>query len=83
MRSSVKPPLATLEVPFQVESISQAPAPKGESGVWHRYIISQGMANTITGLRAGTHAEVVVIVGDIVQRLNERRLGNHRPKPKS
>jgi hypothetical protein len=77
-----KPTQTVLELPFQVDSISQAPAPEGGSGVWHRYVISQG-TNTITGLRAGTHAEVTVLVDEIVQRLNERRLGNHRPKPKA
>jgi hypothetical protein len=73
---------AVLELPFQIDSISEAPAPEGAHGIWHRYVISQGV-NIITGLRAGTRDEVAVLVADIVVRLNERRLGTHRPKPKA
>ena len=68
-----------LEVPFRIDSITKTKAPDGEDGDWHSYIISQG-ANTITGVRAGSHAEVTTLVGDMVERLNERRLGKHRPK---
>jgi len=38
--------------------------------------------NTIEGVRAGTHAEVTTLVHDMVERLNERREGKHRPKAK-
>src|SRR4030095_6997618 len=49
-----------LELPFKVDSISRATAPTGADGVWHSYVISQG-TNTITGIRAGTHAEVTTL----------------------
>jgi hypothetical protein len=49
--------------------------------MWHRYVISQGK-NTIEGVRAGTDAEVTTLVHDMIERLNERREGKHRPKSK-
>jgi hypothetical protein len=70
-----------LELPFKIDSISRTEAPDGAEGVWHSYVISQG-ANTITGVRAGTQAEVTTLLHDMVERLNERRLGKHRPKTK-
>jgi hypothetical protein len=78
----MKPAAATealLEVPFRVESITPVEAPKGSDGVWHRYVIMQG-TNEITGLRAGTQAEVTRLVDDMIERLNERRLGKHKKK---
>jgi hypothetical protein len=71
----------TVELPFKLESIAKATAPGGADGIWHRYVISQG-TNTIEGVRAGTHAEVAILVHDMVERLNERREGKHRPKSK-
>ena len=71
----------TVELPFKLESIAKAAAPGGAEGMWHRYIISQG-TNMIEGVRAGTHAEVTTLVHDMVERLNERREGKHRPKAK-
>ena len=68
-----------LELPFKVDSISRAPAPPGAEGVWHSYVISQGM-NTITGMRAGTHAEVTTLLQDMIERLNDRRAGRTRPR---
>jgi hypothetical protein len=70
-----------VELPFKLESISQAAAPGGAEGVWHSYVISQG-TNTIEGVRAGTHAEVTTLVLDMVERLNARREGKFRPKSK-
>ena len=70
----------TVELPFKLESIAKATAPGGADGLWHRYVISQG-ANTIEGVRAGTHAEVTTLVHGMVERLNERREGK-RPKAK-
>ena len=66
------------KIPFKVDLIAETAAPEGSQGPWHRYIISQG-SNTITGARAGTHAEVRVQLDEMVDRLNDRRLGN-RPK---
>jgi hypothetical protein len=65
---------SVLESPFKVDSIVKTKAPEGAEGVWCSYVISQG-ANTIEGVRAGTHAEVTALVEEMVERLNERRLG--------
>jgi hypothetical protein len=66
---------------FRVDSIAQAPAPDGGDGLWHRYVITQG-PNTITGLRAGTRAEVGTLVDGMVEALNERRMGKQPQGPK-
>jgi hypothetical protein len=68
-----------LELPFKVDSISRTAAPPGAEGVWHCYIISQG-TNTITGVRAGTHAEITTQLQDMIERLNDRRAGKKRPR---
>jgi hypothetical protein len=68
-----------LELPFKVDSISMSSAPAGAEGVWHSYVISQG-TNTITGVRAGTHAEVTTLLQDMIERLNERRAGKKRTR---
>jgi hypothetical protein len=70
-----------VELPFKLESITKAAAPDGAEGVWHSYVISQG-TNTIAGVRAGTHAEVTLLVNDMVERLNARREGKFRAKSK-
>jgi hypothetical protein len=63
-----------LEMPFRLESISKTAPPDGAEGVWHCYVISQG-TNSITGVRAGTHAEVTTLLEQMIERLNERRSG--------
>lgn len=63
-----------LELPFKVDSILTSAAPAGAEGLWHSYVISQG-TNVITGIRAGTHSEVRMLVDGMVERLNERRAG--------
>ena len=63
-----------LELPFKVDSIVTSAAPVGAAGLWHSYVISQG-TNVITGIRAGTHSEVRMLVDGMVERLNERRSG--------
>ena len=68
-----------LELPFKVDSITRTTAPAGSEGVWHSYVISQG-TNTITGMRAGTHAEVTAMLQDMIERLNDRRAGKKRPR---
>jgi hypothetical protein len=68
-----------LELPFKVDSIASTAAPAGAEGVWHSYVISQG-TNTITGIRAGTHAEVSMLLQEMIERLNERRAGKKRPR---
>lgn len=70
-----------VEAPFRVDSISKASPPEGSEGVWYRYVISQG-TNLISGVRSGAQAEVTSLVGEMVERLNERRVGKNRPKIK-
>jgi len=70
--------LAEIDLPFRVDLISEAPAPDGSSDIWHQYVISQG-SNTITGMRPGARVEVAHQLAEMVQRLNERRMGK---KPK-
>ena len=70
-----------MELPFKLDSIAKAAAPSGAAGVWHSYVISQG-ANTIEGVRAGTHEEVAERLRELIERLNERREGKTRPKAK-
>lgn len=74
MKSSTGAVETVLELPFKIDSVVQTDAPPNCEGPWCRYVISQGV-NTITGLRAGTCAEVTVLIGDMVERLNERRRG--------
>jgi len=64
-----------LDHPFEVSSITRADAPEGAvSASWYRYEIAQG-ANAIVGHREGSLQAVTQAVGEIVIRLNERRLG--------
>jgi hypothetical protein len=70
---------ASVEMPFKLDSISETAAPGDATGLWHRYVISQG-TNTIDGTRAGTHEEVAMRLREVVERLNERREGKSRPK---
>jgi hypothetical protein len=71
-----------IALPFTVDSISRTAAPKGAEGVWHSYVISQG-PNTIEGIRAGTQTEVTMQLNEMVERLNERRMGKTRPRSKA
>jgi hypothetical protein len=70
---------AWLEVPFILGSVTPADAPPGAEGPWHRYIILQG-TNEITGLRAGSQAEVTRLVDAMIEQLNERRIGKQKKK---
>jgi hypothetical protein len=70
---------ASVEMPFKLDSICETTAPSGATGMWHRYVISQG-TNMIDGTRAGTHEEVAMRLRELVERLNERREGRTRPK---
>jgi len=73
--------------PYEIESIRRVKAPPGTEGSdWHRYIIVQGK-NTINGYRQGILEEVTMDVEEIVEQLNQRRLGkrgrvNLVPTPK-
>ncbi|MGH8177813.1 MAG: hypothetical protein ACREV5_16275 [Steroidobacter sp.] len=81
MSRAPSPTETVLELPFKVDSIAKTAAPEGSDGLWHCYVISQG-TNTITGVRAGSHTEVAMQLSEMVERLNERRIGKHRPKTK-
>lgn len=82
MSKAANPTETVLELQFKVDSIAKSAAPNGAEGVWHSYVISQG-ANTITGVRAGTHNEVAMLLEQMVERLNERRAGKTRPRSKA
>jgi len=64
----------SVEDSFRIDEIVRAPAPDGSGAMWHRYVISQG-TNTIAGLRAGGHFDVLSQVQAMVERLNLRRMG--------
>ena len=73
---------ALVGVPFHLESIHPAPAPDGSGGTWYRYVLTQGSANTITGIRSGTRQEVSERIEAMVVTLNERRLGKYKSPSK-
>lgn len=68
----------SIQQPFRIDELVRAPAPDGGDGMWHRYVISQG-TNTIAGLRAGKHVDVLSQIETMVERLNQRRMGK-RPR---
>lgn len=72
---------ANHEVPFRLASLKETDAPNGCAGTWYRYVIMQG-TNEITGLRSGPEVEVTDLVRDMVERLNERRIGKTKPRGK-
>ena len=78
-KKAASPTETFLEAPFKVDSITMTSAPNGAEGVWHSYVISQGV-NTIAGVRAGTQADVATQLHDMIERLNERRAGKTRPR---
>lgn len=82
MRKSALSTESAQELPFRLESLVRAETPAGSEGTWYRYVISQG-SNQITGVRSGEQAEVTQMVGEMVERLNERRAGKTRPKAKT
>jgi hypothetical protein len=69
------------EIQYRLESIDPAATPQGSEGTWFKYVIAQG-ANLITGLYAGDKAQVDFAVREMVERLNERRVGKTRPRIK-
>lgn len=72
---------STLETPYQLRSIVLTATPEGGQGTWYRYVIEQGSRH-ITGLRAGSEAEVDVAVREMIAGLNERSSGKNKKKPK-
>jgi hypothetical protein len=61
--------------PFRIVEFAKADPPSGQPGTeWYRYVISQGRA-AMAGMRQGSRESVIAAVEDIVNRMNERRLG--------
>lgn len=81
-RAAVPATEANHETPFRLESLARTSTPAGSEGTWYRYVISQG-TNQITGVRSGEQSEVTHLVGEMVERLNERRAGKTRPRAKT
>jgi len=73
--------------PYEIVSVKKADPPPGVEGSnWHRYEIAQG-SNIIQGCRQGSLKSVTTAVEEMVDQLNERRLGkrgrvNLVPTPK-
>lgn len=78
-KKAANPTETVLEQQFKVDSILQTAAPQGAQGIWHSYVISQG-ENMINGACAGTRNEVVMLLDQMVERLNERRAGKTRAR---
>jgi hypothetical protein len=69
------------EAPYELRSVSRTATPSNSDGDWYQYVITQGKSE-VTGLRSGTVAEVDFFLRDMIERLNERRMGKTRPKGK-
>lgn len=69
------------EAEYRVESIGRTNTPAGSEGTWYEYVIAQG-TNMITGMRCGNKSQVDDEIRDMVERLNERRIGKTRPRVK-
>lgn len=68
-------PVPDYRQPFEFVELEHVEAPDGsDDGRWYRYVISQG-EQSIVGHRRGTKKKVRAAVRDIVQRMNERRMG--------
>jgi hypothetical protein len=64
--------------PFVMVSVKPSEAPPGAEGLpWHCYVITQG-ENKIEGRRQGTLQAVTSAVEELVERLNQRRMGGPR-----
>jgi len=61
--------------PYEVVSVRGVAAPPGTEGSgWHCYVIVQG-PNTIRGYKQGNLEAVTREVDEIIDQLNERRVG--------
>lgn len=61
--------------PFRIVEFAKVDPPSGQpDSEWYRYVISQGRA-AMAGMRQGSRESVIAAVEDIVNRMNERRLG--------
>jgi len=66
---------AIIEENFEIVSVEPTDTPDGMEGDgWFCYEIAQG-TNTIRGFRRGTRKAVLQAAEEIVNQLNERRLG--------
>jgi hypothetical protein len=66
---------------YAVVSIAPSGSPRDMPGTdWHCYVITQG-DNTIRGYRQGKIDSVTTFVAELVERLNERRLGKRYTPP--
>ena len=74
--------MAEVTAPFWLDSIEPVEPPEGSEGSWFRYVITQKGVNKITGIRSGTRAEVGSRLDDMIQCLNDRRLGKYGSKTK-
>jgi len=64
-----------IEENFEIVSVKPTETPAGMEGSdWHCYKIAQG-ANIIRGYRQGNRRAVLQAAEEIVDQLNERRLG--------
>lgn len=79
--NTVSNPDLNREAEYRVESIVRAAAPTGLDGTWFQYVIAQG-TNLIQGMRCGNKSQVDDEIRDMVERLNERRVGKTRPRVK-
>ena len=60
---------------YEIKSVQKTDPPTGSEGsVWYQYVITQG-TNTIQGYRQGNLKAVTEAVKEIVEKLNERRMG--------
>lgn len=70
------------EPPFCLKSVEPTDGPEGGEGDWFSYVIEQG-DNQITGMRAGEESIIRRELGEMIERLNERRIGKSRTKSKT
>jgi hypothetical protein len=69
------------EAEYRLESLDRTATPAGLDGTWYEYVIAQG-TNMIKGMRCGNKTQVDDEIRDMVERLNERRVGKTRPRVK-
>jgi hypothetical protein len=69
------------EAEYRLESLDRTATPAGLDGTWYQYVIAQG-TNMIKGMRCGNKTQVDDEIRDMVERLNERRIGKTRPRVK-
>jgi len=81
MMSAAPNPELNREAEYRLESLDRTATPAGLEGTWYEYVIAQG-TNMIKGMRCGSKTQVDDDIRDMVERLNERRIGKTRPRVK-